>query len=224
MAESLNPGATAVPAVVLPATLPSLLSAWASSRPAPPGVVINGPARAPTPIDDETINEYRAALRLEPDNADARSRLASALNSRAWTLATDADPQKRDPGRAIKLASEAVELDPKSADGWNTLGVAQYRAGNWKEAISSLEKYRELRTNDAEWNNPFFLAVAHRQLGNNAEALQWYEKGATWMDRKAATSVSLMAARREAAELLGVNDPRTQNPSSQRSSVTSLPD
>ena len=137
---------------------------------------------------------------------DGRNQLASALNEQAWTLATEPDPAKRDPDRAVKLATEAVELDPKVADWWNTLGVAQYRAGNWKEAITALQKFRELRTNDAEWSNPFFLAMSHRQLGNKDEAVQWYNRAVDWMERKEAKSEMMLRSRAEAAELLGINE------------------
>ena len=128
------------------------------------------------------------------------------MNEHAWTLSVDSDPAKRDPHRAIKLAREAVELGPKVADYWNTLGVAEYREGNWKDAISSLQKYRELRTNDAEWGNPFFLAMAHWRLGNKDEAQSWYDKGVGWMDKHGSTSDTLIRFRSEAAELLGVNE------------------
>src|SRR4029079_11037447 len=129
---------------------------------------------------DEAIREYREALRMEPENAFARGQLAVALNSLSWTHATGADLHSRDPARAITLVKEALKLDPKLADGWNTLGVAEYRASNWTEAIAALEKYRELRTDDAEWNNSFFLAMANWQMGNKDEARRWYGKAVEW--------------------------------------------
>jgi tetratricopeptide (TPR) repeat protein len=131
------------------------------------------------------------------------------LNNRAWSLATSADPQTRDPHTAVELAQEAVKLAPNSVDFWNTLGVAQYRDGNFKEAVSSLQKYRDLRTSDAEYSNPFFLAMAHWQLGDKDEAQDWFDKGAQWMDGHNAHSETLVRFRNEAAELLGVNEARS---------------
>jgi Flp pilus assembly protein TadD len=89
---------------------------------------------------------------------------------------------------------------------WNTLGVAQYRAGNWTEAIAALEKCRKLRKGDAEWSNPFFLAMAHWRLANKDEARSWYDKGVGWMDKHASTSETLIRFRSEAADLLGANE------------------
>jgi Flp pilus assembly protein TadD len=153
---------------------------------------------------DEAIAQYREAFRLESNTPDARNHLASALNRAAWMLATDADPQKREPGRALKLSKEAVELAPKDADCWNTLGVAHYRAGSWNDAVIALQKYREVRTSDAEWGNPFFLAMAQWQLGNKDEARRWYNQAIDWMDHHAPTSESLIGFRSEAAQLLGI--------------------
>ena len=138
-------------------------------------------------------------------DADREMR-ALDLNNSAWSLATSADPQTRDPHAAVELAQEAVKLASNTADFWNTLGVAQYRDGNFEEAVSALQKYRELRTGDAEWTNPFFLAMAHWQLGNKEEARQRFDKGAQWMDGKNAKSEAMVRFRREAAELLGVNE------------------
>jgi uncharacterized protein HemY len=59
-------------------------------------------------------------------------------------LATSPDSKFRDPKRAVELAKKAVKLAPKEGNYWNTLGVAQYRASDWKEAIAALEKSIEL--------------------------------------------------------------------------------
>src|SRR5262249_43661708 len=94
---------------------------------------------------DAALDEYREALRLEPAAADARKQLTVTLNKRAWILATDPDPRKRDPGRAVKLAREAVGLAPRNAGAWNILGAAHYRAGHWEAALAALQKSMDLR-------------------------------------------------------------------------------
>src|SRR5262249_1283124 len=114
---------------------------------------------------DEAIAAYRGAVRVEHHNAHARNQLGAALNRRAWALATGPAPRKRDAGRAVELATEAVELAPKVADWWSTLGVAHYRAGNWKESRDALQKSMDLGMRGDSLGG-FFLAMAHWQLGN----------------------------------------------------------
>jgi tetratricopeptide (TPR) repeat protein len=163
---------------------------------------------------DEVIDKYRAAYHPEPNSSFARNQLVAALNRRSWMLATAPDRKKRDPDRAVKLATEVVELTPKAADSWNNLGVARYRAGDFEGAIAALQKFRELRKNDQEWSNPFFLAMAHWQAGHKAEARRWYDTAVNWMDARAPTSGSLKRFRAEAAELLGVNEKKETERSS----------
>jgi tetratricopeptide (TPR) repeat protein len=166
---------------------------------------------------DEAMAAYREAFRLEPENKYARDRLGLALNDRAWALATALDAAQREPDRAVKLAKEAIELAPKAGNHWNTLGAAYYRAGNWKESITALQKYRELRTDDAEWTNPFFLAMAHWQLGEKQEARKWFDKGVEWMERKNVKSGMTPRLRAEAAALLGLQDKKESGTKEQES-------
>jgi eukaryotic-like serine/threonine-protein kinase len=150
---------------------------------------------------DKAAAAYAKALELKPDDYQVRNQLA-------WIYATCPDPQFRRPPEAVALAERAVAAAAQDANCWNTLGVARYRAGDWPGAVTALQKYRELRTNDAEWSNPFFLAMAHWQLGNKDEARRWYDKGVEWMDRLTSTSETLSRFRAEAAELLRVNEKR----------------
>ena len=41
---------------------------------------------------------------------------------------------------ALELAKRVVQASPKEAWYWGTYGVAQYRTGDWKEAVETLEK------------------------------------------------------------------------------------
>jgi tetratricopeptide (TPR) repeat protein len=130
----------------------------------------------------EAIEEYRQAIagweklaadfRDKPEFRVYTARMAvvlSAVNNTAWRLATDANPANRDPGWAVELAKLAVERAPGNGVFANTLGAAQYRAGDWKEAIAALEKSMQLRQggDSFDW---FLLAMAHWQLGDKEKA------------------------------------------------------
>jgi len=122
---------------------------------------------------DKAIGAYAQAIEFDPKNAEN-------VNNLAWLLATCPDAQLRNPTRAVELATKACELTPKDGNCWISLGVAQYRAGNWKPARESLDKAMILRNGGdcADW---FFLAMVHWQLGDKAEARKWYDKADLWM-------------------------------------------
>jgi tetratricopeptide (TPR) repeat protein len=107
---------------------------------------------------------------------------AVALNHVAWYWITSPDAEFRDPKRAVTLARKAVELDPKSWPIRNTLGVAHYRAGGWRDAVVTLEKSMELGKggNSFDW---FFLAMAHWRLGAREQARTCYDFAVVGMDK-----------------------------------------
>src|SRR4030095_12121793 len=116
-------------------------------------------------------------------------------------LATRPEANLRDPKEAVALARRAVDLKPEEGNYWNTLGVAQYRADEWKASSAALEKSMELRKG-GDCNDWFFLAMAHWQLGENDKAREWYDKAALWMDTNAKDNAELIRFRAEAEELM----------------------
>src|SRR5262249_44836148 len=82
---------------------------------------------------------YAKVLKLLPDQA-------GALNGLACRRVTDSlrGSRVRDGLRAVAWAKRATERAPAAGHIWNTLGVAHYRAGNWKEAVAALDKSMEL--------------------------------------------------------------------------------
>src|SRR5262249_40893931 len=111
---------------------------------------------------DEAVAAYKKAIELNPKFAQAHNNLASLL-------ATCSDAELRDPALAVALAKKAVELAPRHWVYLNTLGVASYRAGDWKAAIAALEQSMALRKG-GDSNDWFFLAMAHGQLGDKDKA------------------------------------------------------
>jgi tetratricopeptide (TPR) repeat protein len=146
--------------------------------------------------NEEAAKTYRRFLELQPASPVGN-------NNAAWFLATCADPKFRDPSRAVKLAKKATELAPMEGTYWNTLGAAQYRAGNWKDAIAALDKSMEIRKggDSFDW---FFLAMAHWKLGEKEKARSRFDQAVEWMDKHQPRDEELRRFRAEAAELLGV--------------------
>src|SRR5262249_16209571 len=141
----------------------------------------------------------------------AQADLGSALNGLAWLLATCPDPRLRDPAQAVELARKAVERLPNEGATWNTLGVAQYRAGAWDEAGRALTRSMEL-TEGGSPGDWLFLAMARWQKGEKDEARSWYDRAVAWMDQNRSRDAALIRFRAEAAAVLGPPKPDAMMP------------
>jgi WD40 repeat protein len=150
----------------------------------------------------EALAEFSRALELDPEGL-------SSLNLLSWTLVSCPDVKLRDPTRAVKLAQKAVDRVPDDGMIRNTLGAAYYRAGDWKNAIQTLEKSMRLRKggDSFDW---FFLAMAHWRLGEKKEAKNWYDRAVQWLKDNKQTNKryeeELHRFQKEAADLLGIKD------------------
>src|SRR5262249_37601137 len=80
------------------------------------------------------------AKNTPPDNPNAIQYLNHWRNELAWSLVASPSPDQRDPRRAISLIQPAIEATPENPSYHQTLGLAQYRAGDWKAAVAALEK------------------------------------------------------------------------------------
>ena len=137
--------------------------------------------------------QFRKAIDLKPDFAEAH-------NVYAWLLATCPQGGLRNPSRAVELAKKATELAPKDGGYWNTLGVAQYRAGDWHAAITALERSMVLQKGGdaSDW---LFLAMAHWKLGHQEDAHKWYHQALSSMDKNKSPDEELAGFRAEAQAL-----------------------
>jgi tetratricopeptide (TPR) repeat protein len=155
------------------------------------------------------IREQLLKVYQEAEHKDENGEEGWLLNQLAWFLATCPDPKLRDPERAIRLAQQATSHKPPPnmdvGSYWPTLGVAHYRAGNWKQALEAFEKGRELRRTAAAWDW-YFQAMAHWQLGDRDEARRYYELADYAMGMFGPTyqNEQLRGFAAEAAELMGV--------------------
>jgi serine/threonine protein kinase/Flp pilus assembly protein TadD len=159
--------------------------------------------------DAEAEKAYRRTLAVRETLANDFPGEARDRRDLAWFLANCPNQQLRNPDRAVSLAKEAVELAPRGGDCWRTLGVAHYRAGDWKAAVAALKKATEIRSggDSAEW---FFLALAHWQLGEKQQARAWYDRAVRRMDEHQPRDEKLRRCRAEAAAVLEVADDPTQ--------------
>lgn len=135
---------------------------------------------------------------------------AARCNDFAWEL-VKGPVEGRPAGQALVLARAAVALCPDS--GWygNTLGVALYRLGRWREAADVLEgnvgKFPEIAAADF-----YFLAMCYQRLGERERAREHFGRAVRWEEGKGARlakghQAELRALRSE-AEALGLSTGR----------------
>jgi tetratricopeptide (TPR) repeat protein len=114
-----------------------------------------------------------------------------------------ADEKKRDYGRARGFAEEAVKHNRTNPVGFRAksacyLGIAEYRLGNYPQAIESLNQALSLGHKEAV----YFLAMAHWRLGDQDRATAYY--ATALKDALPTKEDSVSAYRREAEELMGI--------------------
>jgi tetratricopeptide (TPR) repeat protein len=108
--------------------------------------------------------------------------------------------------RALALARRAVELGPQQGIFLNTLGVAEYRAGMYDQAIETLTRSLAVSGGQNGAFDLYFLAMAHHWLGQHAEARSCYERAERWLGEQknltAQYASELAVFRREAGRVL----------------------
>jgi tetratricopeptide (TPR) repeat protein len=146
-------------------------------------------------------DELGEGIELETDPA--------ALSAMAWTMVRYAglDPAHYD--IALQAAHRANELAPDDATIVKSLGVAQYRAGLFDEAVASLARSDALFVAAGEPKQPAnraFLAMAHHQLGHADEARAALQRLRKLMeDADNAGNTENQGFLREAEELIGAD-------------------
>jgi serine/threonine-protein kinase len=143
-----------------------------------------------------------------PGVPEHRDILIRSLHELADCYSRSPEDPFHDPQRALEISRRAAKLNPENGKSRQSLGRAQYRIGDWKGCVESLEKGPD-KTAD------YFLAMAYWQLGDKARAHelfdrtdQWlvgYEK--SWKPIALPSPAMLRGIRAEAAAILGVNLP-----------------
>jgi WD40 repeat protein/Flp pilus assembly protein TadD len=142
-------------------------------------------------------DDFDRAIALNPNHFEA-------CNNLAWIYV--AGPAKfRDPDKALPLAQKAVELAPDNRASGNTLGVAHYRLGQYKESVAALERGIKNNKDQATASDLYFLAMCHHRLGDAAKAKDCYDRAVQWQKQAKLSPQQveeLRAFRAEAESLL----------------------
>jgi Flp pilus assembly protein TadD len=151
----------------------------------------------------QAIGRYRREVEANPNGAQA-------CNDLAWAYLA-APVALRDVEAALPLAEKAVRLAPKPAIYRNTLGVAYYRAGRYREAVEVLRPNVGKQADADLAYDLYFLAMSNQRLRETARARDYYDLAVRWVsmqrDLKPEKLEELTAFRTEAEELLGSQTP-----------------
>lgn len=89
----------------------------------------------------EAVASAKEGLAMLKENAERPEATAQDFNEYAWGLATCDVPELRDPARALRYASRAVESSPNpNALYLDTLAWAHFRSGNPAKAVEAVER------------------------------------------------------------------------------------
>jgi WD40 repeat protein len=182
---------------------------WPEFPPAPSGK----PAAVPTTIkvlaQPLPTREQRAQLAIERSRREleVNPNAAQACNNLAWDYLA-APAALRDVEAALPLAEKAVRLASTTAIYRNTLGVAYYRAGRYRDAVEVLRPNIEKQEDRALAYDLYFLAMSHHRLGETPRARDFYDWAVRWVsmqpDLRPEQREELTAFRAEVEELLGI--------------------
>lgn len=101
------------------------------------------------------------------------------LNQLSWLVVRMPEKPKADYRRALLQAQEACRLMPGVGEFLNTLGVAQYRAGQFESAVTTLKQsdmFQSARFKRSHPSDLAFLAMACHRLGRKEEASSTLQK------------------------------------------------
>jgi tetratricopeptide (TPR) repeat protein len=154
---------------------------------------------------DEVCGPLLAQKPLATRPANQAYREAWALDCIASYLLLAPFSAPRDHQLCVTIAARAAELYPAKMDHWETLAIAQYRAGDYEAAQAAIARAIKLKP-DLTATGEICLAMTQWRQGKKVEARQHYELA---KERRRDTATDFI--QREAAELIGVTiEPATR--------------
>jgi adenylate cyclase len=118
------------------------------------------------------VEQYRQAIRLDPDYAHAYAALATVLTRQVNLGYSDSPARTQD--RSLELARKAVSIDPTSPQVQWTLGYVYMYRKQFDEAVEASKRAVSLSPNYAD--GYALVALIKNNLGQAEEAIRLLEK------------------------------------------------
>jgi tetratricopeptide (TPR) repeat protein len=117
------------------------------------------------------IEAYKNAVKLKPDNLDAKTGLGVAYVNQTSMGMTD--PNGGSPMQGIMLLLDVVKQDPNNRSANLNLGLFAMKSGQFDKAVT---RFKNMIAQKAEVEPYFYLAESYKQLGMKKEAIDAYQK------------------------------------------------
>ncbi len=127
-----------------------------------------------------SIKELEDRVNNGKDLETAVPALAYRLNRLAWLLAHCPDEHVRDTKASVKYARQAVNARGDVAEFWHTLAIVQYRNGDWRDSLSSLEECKAMQ-GELDASDWLLSAMNLFRLNRMKEAESAILKSDQWM-------------------------------------------
>jgi eukaryotic-like serine/threonine-protein kinase len=129
---------------------------------------------------EPAMTDLEAALERHRDHPAIREMLAWCSNNITWKLAKG-PKSTRDPDRALHPFRRAVELNKHKSFYLNALGVVEYRAGQYAQAIATMGRSLAAGHGRDDGTDLFLMAMAHHKLGHRETARDCYDRAVRWL-------------------------------------------
>jgi len=118
------------------------------------------------------IADFKNAVKLKPNDLEAKTGLGVAFVNQTSLGMTDADGGS--PMQGIMLLLDVVKQDPKNWNANLSLGVFAMKSGQFQKATQRFKTIIAVRPNELE--PYYYLAESYKQLGMKTEAIAAYQK------------------------------------------------
>jgi tetratricopeptide (TPR) repeat protein len=117
------------------------------------------------------IEAYRNAVKLRPDDLDAKTGLGVAYVNQTSLGITD--PDGGSPMQGIMILLDVVKKDPNNRSANLNLGLFAMKSGQFDKAVT---RFKNMIAQKPEVEPYFYLAESYKQLGMKKEAIEAYQK------------------------------------------------
>lgn len=120
---------------------------------------------------ENAIEAFKNAVKLQPNNLDAKTGLGVAYVNQTSLGITD--PNGGSPMQGITLLLDVVQHDPKNINANLNLGLFAMQSKQYEKAVA---RFKTVIAQKPEVEPYFYLAESYKQLGMKKEAIAAYQK------------------------------------------------